>query len=208
MTNFATVRRAIRKMNKLDKMLEDPENQLQNVSKRERLAMSRERDKLKKNLGSVSGLNRLPSAVFIVDVVKEHIAVHEANKLNLTTFAIVDTNSDPDFIDYPIPANDDASQSVSVILDDMVSAIMEGLEERKAQQKAAKEKKEAQKEEEKKVIEEEEVPGEKKVQVKSKKEEEKTGDESSEEKGTEQEETEKEEKVSEQKDKGSESSAT
>ncbi len=102
-----------------------------NMSKRERLQVSRQREKMEKNLGSIADLTRLPSALFIVDIVKEHIAVAEARKLNIPTFAMVDTNSDPTKVDFPIPANDDATKSIELIVDVMIQAIQEGLEERK-----------------------------------------------------------------------------
>ncbi|MGD1846253.1 MAG: 30S ribosomal protein S2 [Salibacteraceae bacterium] len=130
LTNFATIRKAIRKMANIDKM--EADGTLKNVSKRERLQISRQRAKLEKNLGSISDLTRLPAALFIVDIKKEHIAVNEARKLNIPTFAIVDTNSNPNLVDFPIPANDDASKSIEKIIDLMASAIQEGLDERRA----------------------------------------------------------------------------
>ncbi|MDD4847575.1 MAG: 30S ribosomal protein S2 [Bacteroidales bacterium] len=129
LTNFATIRKAVRKMATIDKMANS--SSWSNFSKRERLQISRERAKLEKNLGSIENLKRLPSALFIVDIIKEKIAVHEAQKLNIPTFAIVDTNADPNLIDFPIPANDDASKSIQLIVRVMCDAIMEGLEERK-----------------------------------------------------------------------------
>ena len=129
LTNFATIRKAVRKMASIDKMMNSPS--FNNLSKKERLTVTRERAKLEKNLGSIADLNRLPAAVFIVDILKEHIAVAEAKKLNIPTFAIVDTNSDPRQVDFPIPANDDASKSISLIVETMVKAIEEGLMERK-----------------------------------------------------------------------------
>lgn len=128
MTNFATIRRSVKKMNNIDKMLQD--GSLTSVTKKERLTLTRERNKLEKVLGGIANLNRLPSAVFIVDIQHEHIAVAEAHKLGMRTFALVDTNSDPNQVDYPIPANDDASKSVAIITNYMVQAIREGLEER------------------------------------------------------------------------------
>ncbi len=130
LTNFATIRKAVRKMSTIDRMMTDPS--FTNISKRERLQLTRERAKLEKQLGSIADLNRLPSALFIVDILKEHIAVAEAKKLNIPTFAIVDTNSDPKAVDFPIPANDDASKSIALIVDIMTKAIEEGLMERKA----------------------------------------------------------------------------
>ncbi len=129
LTNFATIRKAVRKMTSIDKMINT--DTYKNLSKRERLQITRERAKLEKNLGSISDLNRLPSAIFIVDINKERIAVAEAKKLNIPTFAIVDTNSDPNLVDFPIPANDDASKAISLITSIMVNAIDEGLVERK-----------------------------------------------------------------------------
>ncbi|MCK9611317.1 MAG: 30S ribosomal protein S2 [Bacteroidales bacterium] len=129
LTNFATIRKAVRKMASIDKMKND--NTFVKISKRERLQIIRERAKLEKNLGSIADLTRLPSAIFIVDILKEKIAVNEAKKLNIPTFAIVDTNSNPNEVDYPIPANDDASKSITLILSMMISAIEEGIAERK-----------------------------------------------------------------------------
>jgi len=129
LTNFATIRKAVKKMASIDKMETTP--QYMNLSKRERLQITRERAKLEKNLGSISDLNRLPSALFVVDIIKEKIAIAEARKLNIPTFAIVDTNSDPTLVDFPIPANDDASKSIALILDIMTKAIEEGMMERK-----------------------------------------------------------------------------
>jgi len=129
LTNFATIRKAVRKMISIDKLMSSPS--YTNLSKKERLTITRERAKLEKNLGSIADLNRLPAAIFIVDILKEHIALAEAKKLNIPTFAIVDTNSDPRTVDFPIPANDDASKSISLIVDTMVRAIEEGLVERK-----------------------------------------------------------------------------
>lgn len=129
LTNFATIRKAVRKMISIDKLMSSPS--YTNLSKKERLTITRERAKLEKNLGSIADLNRLPSAIFIVDILKEHIALAEARKLNIPTFAIVDTNSDPRLVDFPIPANDDASKSISLIVETIVNAIEEGLIERK-----------------------------------------------------------------------------
>ena len=142
LTNFATIRKAVRKMASIDKMMTT--DTYKNISKRERLQIQRERAKLEKQLGSIADLNRLPSALFIVDILKEHIAVAEAKKLNIPTFAIVDTNSDPTKVDFPIPANDDASKSIDLIVKIMVNAIEEGMVERKLDRdkKAAEEKEE------------------------------------------------------------------
>lgn len=130
MTNFATIRRSVRKMKKIETMLSD--GSLSSVTKKERLTLTRERDKLDKTLGGVANLNRLPSALFIVDIFHEHLAVSEAHKLGLTTFGIVDTNSDPTQVDFPIPGNDDASKSIELITSYLTECIKEGLAERKA----------------------------------------------------------------------------
>lgn len=129
LTNFATIRKAIRKMSTIDKMQSD--GTFDTLSKRERLQISRQRAKLEKNLGGIAELTRIPAAIFIVDINKENIALLEAKKLNITTFGMVDTNSDPTKVDFPIPSNDDASKSISVILDYIAEAINEGLSERK-----------------------------------------------------------------------------
>ena len=134
LTNFATIRKAVRKMSQIDKMATD--GTFDNISKKEKLQISRERAKLETNLGSVADLTRLPSALFIVDITKEHIAVAEAKRLGIPTFAIVDTNSNPNFVDYAIPANDDASTSVAYIINLMCKAINEGLGERKMDKEA------------------------------------------------------------------------
>ena len=131
LTNFPTIRKAVKKMNNIDKMTSD--GTFSNLSKREKLQIERQRAKLEKNLGSIQDLTRLPSALFVVDVMKENIAVREANRLGIPGFGIVDTNSDPSNIDFIIPANDDATKSVEVILDACCAAIQEGLEERKAE---------------------------------------------------------------------------
>ena len=129
LTNFATVRKSIKKMSNIDKMTKDGTYSI--LSKKERLMIQRERIKLESLLGGIADLNRLPAALFLVDVKKEHIAVSEALKLNIPTFAMVDTNSDPSNIDFPIPANDDATKSISLICGIMTKAIEEGLDERK-----------------------------------------------------------------------------
>lgn len=142
LTNFPTIRKAVKKMTNIDKLLND--GTFSNLSKRELLQISRQRAKLEKNLGSIADLTRLPSALFVIDVMKEHIAVKEANRLGIPVFGIVDTNSDPKNIDYVIPANDDAKDSVEAILSAVCGAIAEGLEERKAEKaddKAAAEQK-------------------------------------------------------------------
>jgi small subunit ribosomal protein S2 len=129
LTNFPTIRKAVKKMSSIDKMAVD--GTFTNLSKREKLQVTRQRAKLEKNLGSIVDLTRLPSALFIVDVSKEHIAVSEAKRLGIPVFAMVDTNSDPTDIDFPIPANDDASKSISLIIDILCKSIDEGLNERK-----------------------------------------------------------------------------
>jgi small subunit ribosomal protein S2 len=129
LTNFPTIRKAVKKMSSIDKMAVD--GTFGNMSKRERLQVTRQRAKLEKTLGSIVDLTRLPSALFIVDVSKEHIAVREAKRLGIPVFAMVDTNSDPSNIDFPIPANDDASKSISLIVGILCMAIEEGLNERK-----------------------------------------------------------------------------
>ena len=131
LTNFPTIRKAVKKMANIDKLTAD--GTFSNLSKREILQVQRQRAKLEKNLGSIADLTRLPAALFVVDVLKEQIAVREANRLGIPVFGIVDTNSNPDNIDFIIPANDDASKSVEVILDACCAAISEGLEERKAE---------------------------------------------------------------------------
>ena len=131
LTNFPTIRKAVKKMANIDKLTAD--GTFSNLSKREILQVQRQRAKLEKNLGSIADLTRLPAALFVVDVLKEQIAVREANRLGIPVFGIVDTNSNPDNIDFMIPANDDASKSVEVILDACCAAINEGLEERKAE---------------------------------------------------------------------------
>ena len=131
LTNFPTIRKAVKKMANIDKMMND--GTFSNLSKRELLQINRQRAKLEKNLGSIADLNRLPSALFVVDVMKEHIAVKEANRLGIPVFGIVDTNSDPRNIDYVIPADDDAKGSVETILDACGAASAEGLEEHKAE---------------------------------------------------------------------------
>jgi len=129
LTNFATIRKTIRRMAQIDKMTKD--GTFSNISKKERLSISRERAKLEIHFGSIADLSRLPAAIFIVDVSKEHIAVAEAKRLNIPTFAIVDTNSNPNAVDYPIPANDDASTSIAYIVDVVCKSIAEGLSDRK-----------------------------------------------------------------------------
>ena len=129
LTNFGTVRKSIKKMQTLEKLSSD--GTYVNINKKERLMIEREKIKLKKVLGGIADLNRLPAALFIVDIRREHIAVSEATKLNIPTFGIVDTNSDPTLVDYPIPANDDAAKSISLIARYITDSIIEGLAERK-----------------------------------------------------------------------------
>ncbi len=137
LTNFPTIRKAVKKMDAIDKMASD--GTFDNLSKREKLQITRQRAKLDKNLGSIKDLTRLPSALFVVDVCKEQIAVREAKRLGIPVFAMVDTNSDPTKIDFPIPANDDASKSIALIVGVLCKAIEEGLNERKAENKDSQE---------------------------------------------------------------------
>jgi len=129
LTNFQTTRKSIRKMASIDKMKTD--GTWNTLNKRERLFKDRQRDKMEKNFGSIADMTRQPAAIFIVDILKEHIAVEEARKLNIPIIAMVDTNSNPKLVDFPIPANDDATKSISIILDAITGAIKEGLEDRK-----------------------------------------------------------------------------
>ncbi len=141
LTNFATVRKSIKRMKNIEKMKTD--GTFERINKKERLMFSREQAKLEKVLGGIAELNRLPSALFIVDIKKEHIAVAEARKLNIPTIAMVDTNSDPGLVDFPIPANDDAAKSIQLILRTISDGIAEGLEERKKRREEDRMKKEA-----------------------------------------------------------------
>ena len=129
LTNFPTIRKAVKKMSSIDKMAKD--GTFDNLSTREKLQITRQRAKLEKNLGSIADLSKLPAALFVVDVIKEHIAVAEANRLGIPVFAMVDTNSNPENIDFVIPSNDDASNSINIILDTVCEAIKEGVTERK-----------------------------------------------------------------------------
>ncbi len=131
MTNFATIRRSVKKMNNIERMLTDAT--ITNITKKERLTLSRERTKMDRVLGGVAALNRLPSAIFVVDTIHEHLALKEAEKLGVRTFALVDTNSDPNEVDFPIPANDDSSKSISLIASFLTNAIKEGLSERSSE---------------------------------------------------------------------------
>ena len=131
LTNFVTIRKAVKKMSSIDRMKKD--GTFESLSKREKLQIDRQRAKLEKNLGSISDMTRLPGALFVVDTLREHIAIKEAQKLNIPIFAMVDTNSDPRQVDYVIPANDDASKSINKVLSIVSSAIEDGLNERKAE---------------------------------------------------------------------------
>jgi small subunit ribosomal protein S2 len=134
LTNFATIRKTVKKMSRLDSMVKD--GTAETLSKKERLVLDRTKSKLEKDFGSIADLNRLPAAIFIVDIKREHIAVAEAKRLNIPTFGMVDTNSNPNEVDFAIPANDDAADSVSLILDYVTQAIREGLADRKASKDA------------------------------------------------------------------------
>ncbi|GGW29946.1 30S ribosomal protein S2 [Arenibacter certesii] len=140
LTNFVTIRKAVKKMATIDRMKKD--GTFNTLSKKERLQVDRLRAKLEKNLGSISEMTRLPAAIFVVDTMREHIAVKEAIKLNIPIFAMVDTNSDPREIDYIVPSNDDASKSIDIIMQSVTSAIAEGLAERKSEKQSEKEGKE------------------------------------------------------------------
>ncbi|MBS1555495.1 MAG: 30S ribosomal protein S2 [Bacteroidota bacterium] len=150
LTNFATIRKSLKKLAQIEKMMKD-ESSYENLTKKEKLMMSREKNKLTKQLGGISDLNRLPAALFVIDVKREHIAVAEAQKLNIPVFAMVDTNSDPSDIDFPIPANDDAFKSISIITGYLGKAIEEALQERKKDKEEAGQKKD---EEEKRKVDE------------------------------------------------------
>jgi small subunit ribosomal protein S2 len=134
MTNFATIRKSVKKMYNIEKMLE---NDSLSITKKEKLTLSREREKLSRVIGGIANLNRLPSAIFIVDIHHEHIALSEAKKLGIKTFGMVDTNSDPTKVDYPIPSNDDASKSIKTVVDYLTGCIKEGLEERNSSKQEA-----------------------------------------------------------------------
>ncbi len=149
LTNFATIRKSLKKLAQIEKMMKD--EAYDNLTKKEKLMMTREKTKLQKQLGGISDLNRLPAALFVIDVKREHIAVAEAQKLNIPVFAMVDTNSDPSVVDFPIPANDDAFKSISLILKYVGKGIEEGLMERKKDKEDAGQKKE---EEEKRKVDE------------------------------------------------------
>ena len=145
LTNFITIRKAVKKMAQIDRMKQD--GSFDALSKREKLQINRQREKLEKNLGSISDMTRLPGALFVIDIKKEHIAVAEAQKLNIPIFAMVDTNSDPRLVDFVIPANDDASKSIDKVLSYVTDAIAEGLSDRKADKDKDKEEKAAPKKE-------------------------------------------------------------
>jgi small subunit ribosomal protein S2 len=149
LTNFATIRKSLKKLSQIEKLMKD--EAFNNLAKRERLMVTREKAKLEKLLGGISDLNRLPAALFIIDVKREHIAVTEALKLNIPVFAMVDTNSDPTTVDFPIPANDDAFKSISIIVKHIGKVIEEGLAERKKDKEDVAVKKE---EEEKRKVDE------------------------------------------------------
>ncbi|MEM6801554.1 MAG: 30S ribosomal protein S2 [Bacteroidota bacterium] len=146
LTNFATVRRSIKRMKNIEKMKSD--GTFERINKKERLMLTREQAKLNKVLGGIADLNRLPSALFVVDIKKEHIAIAEARKLGIPTIAMVDTNSNPNLVDFPIPANDDAAKSVALVLKTISDSIAEGLEERKKRREEDRVKKEAQRQRE------------------------------------------------------------
>ena len=158
LTNFPTIRKAVKKMANIDKLTND--GTFSNLSKREILQISRQRAKLEKNLGSIADMTKLPAALFVVDVCKEHIAVKEAQRLGIPVFGIVDTNSDPNVVDYIIPANDDANKSIEVILDACCGAIAEGLAERKAERVDAEAAGEGKKAKAARVEKKEEAPAE------------------------------------------------
>ncbi|MEM6394928.1 MAG: 30S ribosomal protein S2 [Bacteroidota bacterium] len=132
LTNFKTIRRSINKMQSIERMLQD--GTLDSVTKKERLTLSREHAKMQKVLGGISDLTRIPAAMFVVDIVHEHLAVAEATKLRMRTFGIVDTNADPNAVDYAVPGNDDASKSIKILVDYLCAAIQQGLDERKSEQ--------------------------------------------------------------------------
>jgi small subunit ribosomal protein S2 len=145
LTNFATQRKSVKKMIGYDKMITD--GTFENISKKEKLQITRQKAKMEKLMGSITDLTRLPAALFIIDTVKEHIAVSESRKLNIPTIAICDTNTDPTVIDFPIPANDDATKSITLVMDFMIKAIEEGLAERKIDKESEREKEVAAEEE-------------------------------------------------------------
>ena len=163
LTNFVTIRKAVKKMAHIDRMKQD--GSFDALSKREKLQINRQREKLEKNLGSISDMTRLPGALFVVDIKKEHIAVAEAQKLNIPIFAIVDTNSDPRLVDFIIPANDDASKSIDKVLSFVTDAIAEGLADRKTDKEKVAKKEEAKAETSKKEAATKKVEAPKEVEV-------------------------------------------
>jgi len=165
LTNFVTIRKAVKKMASIDRMKQD--GSFDALSKREKLQINRQREKLEKNLGSISDMTRLPGALFVIDIKKEHIAVAEAQKLNIPIFAMVDTNSDPRLVDYVIPANDDASKSIDKVLSYISNGVAEGLSERKADKEKGKEAKAAPKKEKATVKETEAKATEEKTEAKA-----------------------------------------
>ena len=195
LTNFITIRKAVKKMSSIDRMKQD--GTFNTLSKKEKLQIGRLREKLEKNLGSIANMTRLPGAIFVVDVVRENIAIKEAKKLNIPIFAMVDTNSDPRDIQYVIPSNDDASKSISKILEYIADSIKEGLQERKAEKEAEEEKA---KEEKTKEAEEEKAKEEKTKEAKEEEaKEEKTKEAKEEEAKEAKEEEEEEEEAKEEK---------
>jgi small subunit ribosomal protein S2 len=140
LTNFATVKKSIKKMSTIEKM--ETDGTFENIAKKERLMLLREKAKLERLLGGIADLNRIPAALFIVDIKREHIAVAEAQRLNIPTFGLVDTNSDPTLIDHPIPGNDDSAKAIELITKEIMAAVVEGLSERRAQKEADKEERE------------------------------------------------------------------
>ena len=140
LTNFATVKKSIKKMSTIEKM--ETDGTFENIAKKERLMLLREKAKLERLLGGISDLNRIPAALFIVDIKREHIAVAEAQRLNIPTFGLVDTNSDPTLIDHPIPGNDDSAKAIDLITKEIMKAVIEGVSERRAQKEADKEERE------------------------------------------------------------------
>ena len=164
LTNFVTIRKAVKKMAAIDRMKKD--GTFNTLSKKERLQVGRLREKLEKNLGSISDMTRLPGALFVVDIIREHIAIKEAQKLNIPIFAMVDTNSDPREVEYVIPSNDDASKSITKILENITPAIQEGLAERNSEKENNKEETKAETKDEAKVETKEEAKVEAKDEAK------------------------------------------
>ena len=164
LTNFVTIRKAVKKMAAIDRMKKD--GTFNTLSKKERLQVGRLREKLEKNLGSISDMTRLPGALFVVDIIREHIAIKEAQKLNIPIFAMVDTNSDPREVEYVIPSNDDASKSITKILENITPAIQEGLAERNSEKENTKEEAKVEAKEETKVDTKEEAKVEAKEEIK------------------------------------------